>query len=65
MRLLTAREVSTILRVTPARVYELARTRAIPSVRVGDRQVRFDESSLRDWVASGGNLQRGDVRDAA
>ncbi len=57
MRLLTAKEVAPILRVTPARVYELARERAIPTVRMGERQVRFDESALREWVASGGNLR--------
>ncbi len=57
MRLLTAKEVSQVLQVTPARVYELARGRAIPSVRVGDRQLRFDEAALREWCASGGSLQ--------
>ncbi|MBA3711308.1 MAG: helix-turn-helix domain-containing protein [Pyrinomonadaceae bacterium] len=43
------------------RVYELARERAIPSVRVGDRQIRFEEDALREWVASGGNVQTGNV----
>ncbi len=57
MKLLTAKEVSTVLQVTTARVYELARERAIPSVRVGDRQVRFDESALREYIANGGTLQ--------
>ena len=59
MRLLTAKQTAEILQVALPRVYELARERAIPSVRVGDRQVRFDESALRDWVASGGSLQTG------
>ncbi len=57
MRLLTAKEVAPILRVTPARVYELARGRAIPTIIIGERQVRFDEAALRDWLASGGSLQ--------
>lgn len=56
MRLLTAKEVAPILRVTPARVYELARSRAIPAIRLGERQVRFDETALRDWLAGGGSL---------
>jgi len=60
MRLLTAKEVSQVLRVTPARVYELARERAIPAIRMGERQVRFDESALREWIASGGNIQTTD-----
>ncbi len=57
MRLLTAKEVSQVLQVAPARVYELARAHAIPSVRVGDRQVRFEESALRGWIERGGSLQ--------
>jgi len=57
MRLLTAKEVAPILQVTPARVYELARERAIPSIRIGERQLRFDEAALREWCASGGSLQ--------
>jgi excisionase family DNA binding protein len=56
MKLLTAREVSQVLQVTPARVYELARVRAIPTVRIGERQVRFDENALREWIARGGAL---------
>jgi excisionase family DNA binding protein len=56
MKLLTAKEVSEVLQVTPARVYELARGRAIPTVRIGERQVRFDENALREWIARGGEL---------
>lgn len=55
MKLLTADEVANILRVSKARVYELARTKAIPAVTLGQRQVRFDESSLREWIASAGS----------
>ena len=57
MKLLTADEVANILRVSKARVYELARTHAIPAVTLGQRQVRFDESSLREWIASAGSMQ--------
>lgn len=63
MRLLTAKEVAPILRVTPARVYDLVRSRAIPAIRIGERQVRFDETALRDWVASGGSLQANESRE--
>lgn len=59
MRLLTAKEVAPILRVTPARVYELVRSRAIPAIRLGERQVRFDETALRAWLAGGGSLHVG------
>ena len=51
MRLLTASEVANILRVSTARVYELARTKAIPSITLGQRQVRFDETALREWIS--------------
>ena len=70
MRLLTAREVSQVLQVAQARVYELARERAIPTVRIGERQVRFDEAALRDWIKNGGSVTneiglKGAVCDAA
>ena len=51
MRLLTANEVANILRVSTARVYELARVKSIPSITLGQRQVRFDELALRNWIA--------------
>ena len=51
MRLLTASEVANILRVSRARVYELARTKGIPSITLGQRQVRFDETTLREWIS--------------
>ncbi len=53
MRLLTAKEVATILRVKPARVYEMSRIRLLPTVRMG-RQVRYDESALLEWIKAGG-----------
>jgi len=53
LKLLTAKEVAAILRVPTLRVYELARARTIPCVRIG-RQVRFPEDGLRVWIAQGG-----------
>jgi len=50
MKLLTASEVADILRVSTARVYELARRKSIPSVMLGQRQIRFDETALQDWI---------------
>jgi excisionase family DNA binding protein len=52
MRLLTASEVANILRVSTARVYELARIKSIPSITLGQRQVRFDETALLEWIGS-------------
>jgi excisionase family DNA binding protein len=51
MRLLTANEVAKILRVSTARVYELARVKSIPSITLGQRQVRFDETALFEWIS--------------
>jgi len=52
--LLNAREVATMLRVRPERVYELARTGGIPTVRIG-RQVRFHVRAIEEWAARGGH----------
>lgn len=53
MKCLTAKEVAVALQLPLARVYELARTNAIPVVRIG-RQVRFPEHALLEWIQSGG-----------
>jgi len=55
MSLLTAAEVAGILRVSTARVYELVRRRMLPALKIGQRQVRFDEKTLRDWIEAGGS----------
>ena len=49
-RLLTAAEVSEILRVPRSTVYELARARRIPFLKVG-RRTLFDPEMLREWIA--------------
>ena len=63
MELLKVDEVARMLRVPSARVYDLARQRVIPSVRLG-RQIRVDRSALRRWVESGGQPLRGGWRRA-
>lgn len=50
-RLLTARDVAEILRVPRSTVYELARNRRIPFVKVG-RRTLFEPDSLRGWIAA-------------
>jgi excisionase family DNA binding protein len=57
MKLLTAQEVAMILKVSPERVYELARQQSIPSVRIGERQVRFSEIAIQQWIERGGTTQ--------
>jgi excisionase family DNA binding protein len=54
MRLLTAQEVSDLLQVPVARVYELVRLNLLPVVKLGERQVRFNEEKLREWIERGG-----------
>ncbi len=54
MKILLATEAAALLRVTPTRVYELAKRGVIPCVRVG-RQVRFCEEHLLEWIANGGS----------
>src|SRR5207253_10533336 len=53
LKLLLAQEVAEILKIPLASVYDLARRKLIPSVRVG-RLVRFEEEALRAWIATGG-----------
>ncbi len=50
-RLLTAHEVSEILRVPRSTIYELARNRRIPFLKVG-RRTLFERDSLLDWIAA-------------
>lgn len=51
--LMRAPEVAKWLNLTTARVYELTRIGAIPSIRIG-RQVRYDRERLQAWLAGGG-----------
>lgn len=50
-RLLTAQEVADILRVPRSTVYELARGRRIPHLKVG-RRTLFEPQALARWIDS-------------
>ena len=50
-RLLTAAEVSEILRVPRSTVYELARSRRIPFLKVG-RRTLFDPQLIAEWIST-------------
>jgi len=54
MRLIQAKRASEVLSVSLARLYELARSGSIPVVRLGPRQIRFDEDALTEWARRGG-----------
>jgi excisionase family DNA binding protein len=49
-QLLTADDVAAILRVPRSLVYALARRAELPSVRVGDRYVRFRPETIESWM---------------
>jgi|ERR1043165_1335581 excisionase family DNA binding protein len=63
MRLLDAREVAAILQVSTQRVYELRRKGILPSVLIGARQIRFEETRLLQWIENGGGLDTGSSED--
>ncbi len=54
-KLLTVKEVSEILDLKPARIYELTREKKIPFVQIGERQYRYSEQALMNWIERGGN----------
>lgn len=54
-QILIADEVATMLRVDRQRVYELARRNAIPVIRLGERQYRFDAEAIKAWLEGGGS----------
>ncbi len=60
-KLLTVKEVSEILDLKPARIYELTREKKIPFVQIGERQYRYSEPALASWIENGGN-QTSEVR---
>ena len=54
-KLLTVKEVSEILDLKPARIYELTREKKIPFVQIGERQYRYSPVALQNWIENGGN----------
>ena len=54
-RLLTLREVSDYLNVSPATVRKLVRSGQLHAIRVG-RDMRFEVRVVDQWVAGGGTL---------
>ncbi len=58
MRMLTAREVAALLNLPVARVYELTRQKAIPVVRLGPRQLRYELDQLTAWAKRGGIVEQ-------
>lgn len=51
-RLLAADDVAVVLGVPRTFVYALARRGALPTVRIGERYVRFRAEALQEWIAA-------------
>jgi excisionase family DNA binding protein len=62
MQLLDAKEVAQILKISIQRVYELTRLGVLPSVRIGARQIRFEQVRLLQWIENGGGLNATSVK---
>ena len=60
MRLIKAKQAAELLDVRLPRLYELARLGTIPSVRLGEKSIRFSETALQEFVERGGVTQNGD-----
>lgn len=54
-KLKDAKWVSEFLDIKLARVYELTREKKIPFVQIGERQYRYSEIALQNWIENGGN----------
>ncbi|HEV7645942.1 MAG TPA: helix-turn-helix domain-containing protein [Pyrinomonadaceae bacterium] len=54
-KLLNVNEVSEILGLKPARVYELTRQGRLPFVLLGERQYRYSMMALETFINRGGN----------
>lgn len=60
-KLLNAKEVGEILGVSKQRVYELTREKKLPFVLLGDRQYRYSETAIFDWIDNGGTNEQREV----
>jgi excisionase family DNA binding protein len=50
-RLLTADDVAGLLGVPPTFVYALSRRGVLPTVRIGERYVRYRAQAIQEWIA--------------
>lgn len=55
VRLLKAEAVAELLDVKIQRIWELTRERKIPFIQIGDRQYRYSETALLNWLENGGS----------
>jgi integrase len=53
VRLLKAEKVAELLDVKIQRIWELTREKKIPFIQIGDRQYRYSETALINWLENG------------
>ncbi len=58
-QILIAEEVAEILRVDRQRVYQMVRAKAIPFIKLGERQYRFDIQAIERFLQDGGTRKEG------
>jgi excisionase family DNA binding protein len=56
-KLLKAENVAEILDVSKQRIYELTREKQIPFIQIGERQYRYSETAILNWIENGGNCE--------
>lgn len=54
-KLKTAKEISEVLNLNTQRIYELTRRNLLPHIKIAERQYRYSQSAIEQWVQSGGN----------
>jgi excisionase family DNA binding protein len=57
-KLLKAEKVAELLDVKIQRIWELTREKKIPFIQIGDRQYRYSETALINWLENGGTNQK-------
>ena len=63
--LIKAPEAAKMLDIRLARLYELTRLKVVPAVRIGPKQLRYDQETLRLWIQKGGLNQTVDQRSGS
>jgi excisionase family DNA binding protein len=58
VKLLKAKKVAELLDVKIQRIWELTRENKIPFILIGDRQYRYSETALMNWLENGGTNQQ-------
>lgn len=61
-KILKAKEVAGILQVDVQRVFFLVRSNQLPVIRLGERQYRFSEEAIEQFLHGGGTVKEMEVK---